>query len=73
METVLRGALEREEPSVAHYRTDFSEREPEWRQNIHYHAADVGVATTTGPVGEPSETVQAALNEGHELDYHQLE
>lgn len=73
METALGGAIEREESSGAHYRTDFPEREPEWRQNIHYHAADVGVVTTTGPVGEPSGTVQAALNEGHELDYHQLE
>jgi succinate dehydrogenase / fumarate reductase flavoprotein subunit len=27
----------------------------------------------TEPVDEPSEAVQAALDEGHELDYHQLE
>ncbi|MEZ3118155.1 L-aspartate oxidase [Halobaculum sp. MBLA0147] len=72
-ETVLRGALDREESRGAHYRTDFPERDPEWRQNIHYHAADVGVTTTTEAVGEPSEAVQAALDEGHELDYHQLE
>jgi len=27
----------------------------------------------TEPVGTPSEAVQAALDEGYELDYHQLE
>jgi succinate dehydrogenase / fumarate reductase flavoprotein subunit len=29
--------------------------------------------TDTKPVGTPSEAVQDALDEGHELDYHQLE
>ncbi|MEZ3145505.1 L-aspartate oxidase [Halobaculum sp. MBLA0143] len=72
-ETVMRGALERDESRGAHYRTDATDPDPEWRRNIHYHAADVGVTTTTEPVGEPSETVQTALDEGHELDYHQLE
>ena len=72
-ETVLRGALEREESRGAHYRTDFTEIDPDWQRNIHYHAADVGVTTTTEPVGEPSDAVRAALDEGHELDYHQLE
>ncbi len=72
-ETVLRGALEREESRGAHYRTDFTEIDPDWQRNIHYHAADVGVTTTTEPVGEPSDEVRAALDEGHELDYHQLE
>jgi succinate dehydrogenase / fumarate reductase flavoprotein subunit len=72
-ETVLRGALEREESRGAHYRTDFTEIDPDWQQNIHYHAADVGVTTKTEPVGEPSDEVRAALDEGHELDYHQLE
>jgi succinate dehydrogenase / fumarate reductase flavoprotein subunit len=27
----------------------------------------------TRPVGDPSEAVQAALDAGYELDYHQLE
>lgn len=31
------------------------------------------MATYTKPVGTTSETVQDALDEGHELDYHQLE
>jgi succinate dehydrogenase / fumarate reductase flavoprotein subunit len=34
----------------------------------------VGATTThTETVGTPGEAVQAALDEGHELDYHQLE
>jgi len=28
---------------------------------------------STEPVGTPSPAVQAALDAGHELDYHQLE
>jgi len=72
-ETVLRGALEREESRGAHYRTDATETDPDWQRNIHYHAADVGVTTTTEPVGDPSEAVRTALDAGHELDYHQLE
>jgi succinate dehydrogenase / fumarate reductase flavoprotein subunit len=31
------------------------------------------MSLSTEPVDEPSEPVRAALNEGHELDYHQLE
>jgi succinate dehydrogenase / fumarate reductase flavoprotein subunit len=31
------------------------------------------MALSTEPVDEPSAAVQAALDEGHELDYHQLE
>ena len=73
-EAVLRGALEREESRGAHYRTDHSDVDPDWRRNIYVDAADVGGMTLrTEPVDEPSEAVQAALDEGHELDYHQLE
>ena len=73
-EAVLRGALEREESRGAHYRTDFPDRDPDWRRNLYFDAADVGGMTLrTEPVDEPSETVRAALDEGHELDYHQLE
>jgi succinate dehydrogenase / fumarate reductase flavoprotein subunit len=31
------------------------------------------MTTHTEPVATPSEAVQAALDAGHELDYHQLE
>jgi succinate dehydrogenase / fumarate reductase flavoprotein subunit len=31
------------------------------------------MSTYTETVGAPSETVQDALDEGHELNYHQLE
>ena len=73
-EAVLRGALEREESRGAHYRTDFPDVDPDWRRNVYFDAADVGGMTLrTEPVDEPSEAVQAALDEGHELDYHQLE
>ncbi|MFB6250748.1 MAG: L-aspartate oxidase [Halobellus sp.] len=71
---VLRGALEREESRGAHYRTDYEEIDPEWQQNIHFEQADLGgMATSVEPVESPSEAVQAAIDVGYELDYHQLE
>lgn len=73
-EAVLRSALEREESRGAHYRTDHPDADPDWRRNIYVDSADVGgMRLRTEPVDEPSEAVQAALDEGHELDYHQLE
>ncbi|OTF06560.1 L-aspartate oxidase [Halorubrum sp. SD612] len=73
-EAVLRGALEREESRGAHYRTDHPDTDPDWRRNVYFDAADVGGMTLrTEPVDQPSDAVQAALDEGHELDYHQLE
>jgi succinate dehydrogenase / fumarate reductase flavoprotein subunit len=71
---ILRGALERTESRGAHHRTDHPETDPDWRRNIYVERADVGGMTSdTAPVDDPSEAVQAALDEGHELDYHQLE
>jgi succinate dehydrogenase / fumarate reductase flavoprotein subunit len=73
-ESVLRGARERTESRGAHYRTDYPDTDETWRRNIRYERADLGGMTTgTTPVDSPSEAVQAALDEGHELDYHQLE
>ncbi|MEZ3145571.1 L-aspartate oxidase [Halobaculum sp. MBLA0143] len=72
-ETVLRGALERTESRGAHYRTDHRDTDPDWRRHVHYRAADVGLVRSTASVGEPSDTVQAAVDADHELDYHQLE
>jgi succinate dehydrogenase / fumarate reductase flavoprotein subunit len=73
-EAVLRGARERTESRGAHYRTDHPERDPAWRRNVRYERDSVGgMRLSTTPVGEPSDAVQAALDAGHELDYHQLE
>ncbi|WP_284010682.1 L-aspartate oxidase [Haloarcula pelagica] len=73
-EAVLRGALERTESRGAHYRTDHEERDPDWQCNIRLERADLGrMRSETVPIGSPSEAVQAALDAGYELDYHQLE
>ncbi len=73
-EAVLRGALERTESRGAHARTDYPEVDPDWRQNITYAHDSVGaMELSTTPVDSPSVAVQEALDEGYELDYHQLE
>ncbi|WP_308219597.1 L-aspartate oxidase [Halorientalis litorea] len=73
-EAILQGARERTESRGAHYRTDHPDTDETWRRNIQYEQADLGgMTTSTAPVDSPSEAVQDALDEGHELDYHQLE
>ena len=73
-EAVLRGALSRTESRGAHYRTDYTETDPDWQRNIYFEPADFGgMTSSTEPTGTPSEAVQNALDEGHQLDYHQLE
>jgi succinate dehydrogenase / fumarate reductase flavoprotein subunit len=73
-ESVLRSALERTESRGAHYRTDHTEVDSDLQCNICVERTDLGgMALSTEPVDEPSEPVRAALDEGHELDYHQLE
>jgi succinate dehydrogenase / fumarate reductase flavoprotein subunit len=73
-EAILRSALERTESRGAHYRTDDTEKHERWQRNICIERTDLGgMALSTEPVDEPSEAVRAALDEGHELDYHQLE
>ena len=73
-EAVLRGARERTESRGAHHRTDHPDPDTAWQRNVYYDRADIGGMTThTEPVATPSEAVQAALDAGHELDYHQLE
>ena len=73
-DAVLRGARERTESRGAHFRTDHPDTDPEWRRNVRYRRDSIGAGQlSTAPVGEPSEAVQAALDAGHELDYHQLE
>lgn len=73
-EAVLRGALERTESRGAHYRIDHPETDPKQRYNIRLDGADIGgMLSATESIDDPSDAVQAALDEGHELDYHQLE
>jgi succinate dehydrogenase / fumarate reductase flavoprotein subunit len=73
-EAILRGALERTESRGAHHRTDHLDADPDQQHNIHFHRVDVGtMRTTTHDVDDPSPAVQRALDEEHELDYHQLE
>jgi len=73
-EAILRGALERTESRGAHYRTDHTEKRERLQCNICIEQSDLGgMSLSTEPVDEPSEPVRAAVNEGHELDYHQLE
>ena len=73
-EAVLRGAAERTESRGAHFRTDHPETHREWRRNIVVERDSIGgMRLSTAPVGSPSRAVQAALDAGYELDYHQLE
>ncbi|MFD1564767.1 L-aspartate oxidase [Haloarchaeobius amylolyticus] len=72
-EVLLRTALERTESRGAHYRTDYSETNPNWRQNLIVAADEGGLSIQRRGVAEPSEPVRDALEEGYELDYHHLE
>jgi succinate dehydrogenase / fumarate reductase flavoprotein subunit len=73
-EAVLRSALAREESRGAHFRTDAPETEAAWRRNLLVERDPVGaMRLSTREPGEPSGEVRAALDAGHELDYHQLE
>jgi len=73
-EAILRSARKRTESRGAHFRTDYPETDPDWQRNVRYRRDSVGGGRlSTTPVGTPSEAVQAALDAGHELDYHQLE
>ncbi|QFU82940.1 L-aspartate oxidase [Natronorubrum aibiense] len=72
-EVLLRTALERTESRGAHYRTDFPETDPDWRQNLIVSADERGLSIRRRGVAEPSEPVREALEEGYALDYHHLE
>ncbi|MDY6770176.1 MAG: succinate dehydrogenase, partial [Candidatus Nanohaloarchaea archaeon] len=72
-EAVLRSALEREESRAAHYREDFPEERENWKKNILVQASDDGMELWTEEVPPVPNRITAALEEGHELDYHHLE
>jgi len=73
-ETILRSALERTESRGAHYRRDYKERDPSWKKNVRCRPEGSGrMSIETVPAGKPPESVRAALDENHELDYHHLE
>ena len=70
---LLESALERSESRGAHVRTDYPEKDPEWRRNILVTADETGLSLRTRGVAEPSPEVQEAVDVGYELDYHHLE
>ena len=73
-EAILRGARRRTESRGAHERTDYPDADPDMRESVVVDRDSVGaMRLRTEPVGEPSDPVQAAVDAGHELDYHQLE
>ncbi|MDG5761629.1 FAD-dependent oxidoreductase [Natronococcus sp. A-GB1] len=72
-EVLLRTALERTESRGAHYRTDYPEAASDWQANLVVSVDDGGFSIRRRGVGEPSESVREALEEGYELDYHHLE
>ena len=73
-EAILRAARMRTESRGAHARTDHEATRAVWRRTVVVARDSVGaMGLSTAPVGEPSDAVQAAVDAGHELDYHQLE
>jgi succinate dehydrogenase / fumarate reductase flavoprotein subunit len=73
-EAILRSARERTESRGAHSRIDHPDVDPDWRRNVVAERGSLGsMALSTASVGRPSEAVRAALDAGHELEYHQLE
>ena len=72
-EATIRTALERTESRGAHYRADYPEADETFRETLVVSDSDRGLAIRRRSVGDPSEPVQQALDEQHELDYHHLE
>ena len=70
---VSRRSLRRAESRGAHYRTDYAEKNEDYVKNFVVRNEDDEMIVDDSPVGEPSEEVKKAVDEGHELDYHHLE
>ncbi|MEX2381869.1 MAG: FAD-dependent oxidoreductase [Opitutales bacterium] len=71
---VLRGALLRTESRGAHCRDDTPEVDHSWEKSILYaQTEERKMRLTTEPVPPVSSEIQAILDKGEELDYHQLE
>ena len=72
-ESTLRGSRERTESRGAHYRTDYTDKDASHRHNLMYYREDGEMKIRRRDVSQPSEAVQRAVDEEHELDYHHLE
>jgi succinate dehydrogenase / fumarate reductase flavoprotein subunit len=71
---VLRGALRRMESRGAHYRDDHQNKDPEFTHNLVYKQEGGGeVEISERAVGDFSDSIVEAIDEGHTLDYHHLE
>lgn len=68
----LKGGLLRTESRGAHYRTDYTHKDPTQQNNIIYTNGSE-MNTHRSDVDSISDEVQEALDEEHELDYHHLE
>lgn len=69
----FKSAIRRKESRGAHYRTDYTEKNEDYRKNLVLTEVDDEMRAEDSTVGEPSDEVKEAVAEGHELDYHHLE
>ena len=69
----FKSAIRRAESRGAHYRTDYTEKDEDYLKNFVVRNEQGEMIVDDSPVGEPSEEVKKAVDEGHELDYHHLE
>lgn len=73
-EAIFRSALQRDESRGAHYREDAPEEQASGRRNILCRGGDRGEITLwSEPVPEIPGTIQNALDEELQADYHHLE
>lgn len=72
-EALLCSAKQRTESRGGHYRTDYENQNDDWRQNLLYSLDDGDLTHRTRAIGEPSQLVQEAIEEDHELEYSHLE
>ncbi|WP_143961755.1 L-aspartate oxidase [Litoribacter populi] len=71
---VVKAAKERKESRGAHYRDDFPDKSEDWKVNLIWGLDEEGgLQMQKAEIPSISKKVQEALDEGHSLDYHQLE